>query len=72
VLDWLDPEVSILKRNINGGLYTDIDLIKCDLDRLKAKLLDTGPRFTGSLEILADIQVQLVIKAADYLAIASK
>jgi len=57
VLDWLDPEVSTLKRNINGGLYTDIDQIKCDLDKLKAKLLDTGPRFTGNLEIFADIQV---------------
>jgi hypothetical protein len=57
VLDWLDPEVSALKRNINGGLYGDIDHIKSDLDRLKAKLIEKGPGFTGKLEIFADIQV---------------
>ena len=38
-------------------MYADMDNIKGDLDKLKAKLIEKGPKFTGKLEIFAEIQV---------------
>ncbi len=72
VIEWLDPEVSAIKRNINGGIYEDMDRIREELKKLKRKLIEEGPKFGGKLEIFAEIQVSIIAKAADYLTITSR
>lgn len=61
-----------MKRNINGGMYEDMDRIRDELERLKGKLIELGPKFGGKMEIFAEIQVSIIAKAADYLTIASR
>jgi hypothetical protein len=40
-MEWLEPEVHTLKRNLtSGAMYEDMDSFTIDLDKLKARLLD--------------------------------
>lgn len=53
-------------------MYENLDKFREDLDRIKQKYNDQGPIFTGKAEILSDISINLITKAADFLTITSK
>lgn len=53
-------------------MYDDIDKFKEDLDRLKEKFLESGPRFSGRVEVIQDVIINLLLKASDFLSISNK
>ncbi len=73
-MEWLEPEVKTIKRNLlSGGLYEDIDSFKEEIDKLKTRLIEQGPKCQkGKMEIFADIQLTLISKATEYMQISAK
>lgn len=53
-------------------MYDSIDKFLDDIERLKQKYNESGPIFSGRLEIFSEISQGLISKAADFLTISSK
>ena len=53
-------------------MYDSIDKFLEDIERLKLKYNESGPIFSGRLEIFSEISQGLISKAADFLTISSK
>jgi hypothetical protein len=46
-------------------MYQEFDKVKDAIEALKVKFLENGPRFTGRMEIFQEVQIGILIKAAD-------
>jgi len=71
-LEFLETDLQNLKRSISNDIFEDLDSFRGELDKLKTKFLDHGPKFSGRLEIFQEVQLTLIAKAADYLVISSR
>ncbi|CDW76855.1 guanylate-binding n-terminal domain containing protein [Stylonychia lemnae] len=69
---FLENDVQNLKRNLQNDMYDSIDKFLEDIDKLKQKYNESGPIFSGRLEIFSEISQALISKAADFLTISSK
>lgn len=47
-----------------------MDKVLEDLEMVKIKYMEQGPKFTGRGELFADIAMSIITKASDYLVIS--
>jgi hypothetical protein len=53
-------------------MYEDFEKVKDAIEALKLRFVEQGPRFTGKMEIFQEVQIAILSKAADSLALNSK
>jgi hypothetical protein len=53
-------------------MYQDFDKVKDAIEELKVKFLENGPRFTGRMEIFQEVQIGILIRAADSFTSSSR
>ena len=51
-LFFLESDLATIKRNLSNDMYEGIDQFKVELDKLKTKFMENGPRFAGRIEII--------------------
>lgn len=71
-LEFLESGIANLKQKISCDKYTDLDKFRADLDSLRSHFLETGPRFNGRFELILEVQMSLLTRAAEFLAISSR
>jgi len=71
-LEFLDSDIQAIKKNLSNDMYDDLDKIKEDLEKLKTRFIEHGPKFSGRMEILSEIHISLLLKASDFMSITNK
>jgi hypothetical protein len=65
--DYLEADITNIKKNLSNDLYETIEKFQEDMDLMRSRFSECGLVFTGKNEILLEECLQLSIKASDYL-----
>lgn len=71
-LEFLEPEIQIIKRNIQNNIYEDFEKVREAIEGVRARFMEGQPEFQGRVEMFQEMQIQLVQRAADLMTSAQR
>ena len=70
--EFLEPEVQAFRKKLHEDFYKSMDMVQEEIDVIKQRFQTNGPKFAGSAQCFAEVNTQIVTKAATYLTITSR
>lgn len=69
---FLEQDIKKIQKNLLDGNYQTIDIALEDIELIKKRFYDEGPKFDGARQILSEICSQLIVKVATYVSISGR